>query len=142
VKCPYCGNECECDEVDIGVGMAQVGPYHCDDCHAFQIDPCEDRSKLSEEEQQSGWYKGMKSVDYVDSTFDDTNDIENAIKHCSEVANSCSGSCSNEHFDLARWLSELLYLRSKNKSHEPGDAILVASCQCCGAALDVMYGER
>lgn len=32
-KCPKCGGEMECDEVDNGVGMQQVGPYGCPACH-------------------------------------------------------------------------------------------------------------
>lgn len=30
-RCPECGAECICDEVDIGVGMQQ-GPPYCPDC--------------------------------------------------------------------------------------------------------------
>jgi hypothetical protein len=38
-KCPYCGEECEADWVDVGVGMVQCGPYHCDNCGASEIGP-------------------------------------------------------------------------------------------------------
>lgn len=38
-KCPYCETECEADWVDVGVGMVQCGPYHCENCHASQIGP-------------------------------------------------------------------------------------------------------
>lgn len=37
-SCPYCGAECECDWVDVGVGLVQCGPYHCD-CGASEIGP-------------------------------------------------------------------------------------------------------
>ncbi len=32
MKCPECGEECTCDEVDIGVGSQQCGPYGCENC--------------------------------------------------------------------------------------------------------------
>ncbi|KMM51651.1 hypothetical protein ACH95_23335 [Bacillus glycinifermentans] len=38
-KCPYCGEECEADFVDNGVGMVQCGPYHCYNCGASEIGP-------------------------------------------------------------------------------------------------------
>jgi hypothetical protein len=37
--CPYCGEECEAEFVDIGVGMQQVTPYECHKCHAYQAGP-------------------------------------------------------------------------------------------------------
>lgn len=27
VPCPYCGTPCECDMVDVGVGLVQCGPF-------------------------------------------------------------------------------------------------------------------
>lgn len=38
-KCPYCGDECNADFVDNGVGMVQCGPYHCFSCGASEIGP-------------------------------------------------------------------------------------------------------
>lgn len=35
MNCPNCGGECECDEVDIGVGVLH-GPYGCPACHWSQ----------------------------------------------------------------------------------------------------------
>lgn len=62
--CPYCGDQgCEADFVDIGIGMQQCGPYHCDKCGATEIGPeyskIEDR--LSDEEKRVGWYKADNS---------------------------------------------------------------------------------
>lgn len=33
--------------------------------------------------------------------------LDEAIKHCLEVSKECSGQCSIDHFQLAKWLSEL-----------------------------------
>jgi hypothetical protein len=55
-KCPYCGAHCRADFVDIGVGMQQCGPYHCDNCGASEIGPFDDERVLTEAEKKSGWY--------------------------------------------------------------------------------------
>jgi hypothetical protein len=59
VICPYCGSKnVQCDEVDIGVGMQQCGPYGCDECHAVEISPQlseSERAALTEEERRTGW---------------------------------------------------------------------------------------
>jgi hypothetical protein len=41
--------------------------------------------------------------------------IEEAIKHCEDVANSKCNECGKEHQQLAIWLQELIYLREKEK---------------------------
>lgn len=55
--CPYCGSECLADFADVGVGMVQCGPFHCENCHASQIGPYDEPRELSEREQKTGWYK-------------------------------------------------------------------------------------
>lgn len=41
--------------------------------------------------------------------------LEEAIKHCEEVANSCNNKdCALDHKQLAEWLKELKSLKSKN----------------------------
>lgn len=55
--CPYCGAECEADWVDVGVGMVQCGPYHCEECGASEIGP-EGSAGRSDEEKKTGWYRG------------------------------------------------------------------------------------
>lgn len=55
--CPYCGAMCEADFVNIGVGMQQCGPYHCEECGASEIGP-EGSEGRSAEEKKTGWYKG------------------------------------------------------------------------------------
>lgn len=57
--CPYCGSPCDADWVDVGVGHVQCGPYHCENCHAYEIGPEweEVEHRLSEEEKETGWYK-------------------------------------------------------------------------------------
>lgn len=55
-NCPYCQTVCRADFVDIGVGMQQCGPYHCDNCLASEIGPYDEERPLSEEEERTGWY--------------------------------------------------------------------------------------
>ena len=38
-ECPYCKSEMEADWVDVGIGMQQCGPYHCESCNASEIGP-------------------------------------------------------------------------------------------------------
>lgn len=53
--CPYCGEQCEADWCDVGVGMIQSGPYHCTSCLAVERGPFdEDREDYDE---NTGWYK-------------------------------------------------------------------------------------
>ena len=58
--CPFCGSQDLCaDFVDIEVGMEQVTPYQCMECHAEQMNPyLEDDKNASEEEKQARWWKG------------------------------------------------------------------------------------
>jgi hypothetical protein len=56
VKCPYCGEECLADFVDIGVGMIQCGPYWCTACHASEIGPHDEIRPITEIEIETGWY--------------------------------------------------------------------------------------
>lgn len=37
--CPNCGKIAEADFVDIGVGMQQSGPFHCDECEWLESSP-------------------------------------------------------------------------------------------------------
>jgi hypothetical protein len=58
-SCPYCGNEADADFMDNGVGMERVGPWGCDKCHAYELDPfLQDVSKATPEEKERGWWKG------------------------------------------------------------------------------------
>lgn len=41
--------------------------------------------------------------------------LDEAIKHCEEVANSCDNTeCAIDHKQLAEWLRELKELKGKN----------------------------
>ena len=51
-NCPYCGTECHADFCDVGVGMTQVGPYHCNNCGASQCGPYDDK----EPDPKTGWF--------------------------------------------------------------------------------------
>lgn len=57
VPCPYCELPCRADFVDIGVGMQQCGPYHCEHCGASEIGPFDKERELTEDEQRTGWYR-------------------------------------------------------------------------------------
>lgn len=39
MKCPKCGQELQCDMVDIGVGEIQCGPYVCEPCDWVEDSP-------------------------------------------------------------------------------------------------------
>jgi hypothetical protein len=50
--CPYCGDPCDAQFVDIGVGMQQVSPYQCE-CGAVEAGPFDSRKDVDE---NTGWY--------------------------------------------------------------------------------------
>lgn len=54
--CPYCGETCEADWCDIGIGVVQCGPYHCISCGASEIGPNDKERDLTERERKAGWY--------------------------------------------------------------------------------------
>jgi hypothetical protein len=54
--CPYCQTICRADFVDIGVGMTQCGPYHCDECGASEVGGYDDPRPLNSDEERTGWY--------------------------------------------------------------------------------------
>lgn len=54
-RCPYCRSLCCADFVDIGVGMQQCGPFHCEACGASEIGPHDDERPLSAIEHKTGW---------------------------------------------------------------------------------------
>ena len=70
--CPYCTFPMDADWVDIGVGMQQCGPYHCEECHASEIGPeagrygadgkwIQNDLNLDADEKKTGFYKGRIS---------------------------------------------------------------------------------
>ncbi|HGM5832557.1 TPA: hypothetical protein ACKP36_000930 [Serratia marcescens] len=60
--CPYCGNgNCLADFVDVGVGMVQCGPYHCESCGASEVSYL-DKRILTEAEKKTGWYEPGSAV--------------------------------------------------------------------------------
>jgi MinD superfamily P-loop ATPase len=62
-NCPYCGQECSAEFVDIGVGMQQVTPFACEGCHAVQIGPYDEERPLTEQEIKTGWYEPQAGED-------------------------------------------------------------------------------
>lgn len=54
--CPYCGEPCHCDTVDVGVGLVQCGPYHCDACFASECGPYDSESDQARRDPKTGWY--------------------------------------------------------------------------------------
>ena len=55
--CPYCGADCEADWCDVGVGMVQAGPYHCENCHASEAGSFEDFEAREDYDPSFGWYR-------------------------------------------------------------------------------------
>ena len=55
-RCPYCNALCCADFVDVGVGMIQCGPFHCEACGASEIGPHDEPRPLTKAEQDAGWY--------------------------------------------------------------------------------------
>lgn len=58
-SCPYCGfDKCSAEYVDVGVAMAQVTPFGCEACHAYEIGPYDKiERKLTPDEKRTGWYE-------------------------------------------------------------------------------------
>lgn len=54
--CPYCTTVCHADFVDVGVGMVQCGPYHCEGCGASEQGAYDAERELTEDEKRTGWY--------------------------------------------------------------------------------------
>lgn len=53
-RCPYCRAICDCDLVDVGVGLVQCGPYHCDNCGASEAGSSpEDLARM---DRKTGWF--------------------------------------------------------------------------------------
>jgi hypothetical protein len=55
--CPYCGAGCHAEFVDVGVGMAQCGPYRCENCHAYELKDGYngDSATWTDKERETGW---------------------------------------------------------------------------------------
>lgn len=64
--CPYCGESCDADFVDVGVGFVQCGPFHCEGCGASEIGP-EGSAGRSEIERKTGWYSGGAVSPYANT---------------------------------------------------------------------------
>lgn len=56
-NCPYCNATCCADFVDVGVGMVQCGPYHCEACGASEIGPHDSEHEWTVREKKTGWYE-------------------------------------------------------------------------------------
>lgn len=56
-NCPFCGKGCEADWVDVGVGMIQAGPYHCESCRASEVGPYDKTEGRYDIDHRFGWYK-------------------------------------------------------------------------------------
>ena len=72
MPCPYCQFPMEADWVDVGVGMVQCGPYHCENCNASQIGSesgqydengkwQQNELNLDADEKRTGFYKNRIS---------------------------------------------------------------------------------
>jgi hypothetical protein len=56
-ECPYCGAECHAEFCDVGVGMQQIAPYACHECHAYQAGPYDKPQEHKGYDQSTGWYQ-------------------------------------------------------------------------------------
>ncbi len=83
--CPYCGTLCDADWVDVGVGLVQCGPYHCD-CGASEIGPHDTPRQLTEAEADTGWYEPGEppgsSANVVDGKIVDWKTAQEVYKAC------------------------------------------------------------
>lgn len=61
MTCPYCGESCQADWVDVEVGLIQCGPFFCDNCFACQIGPYDKNFILTDKEKKYGWYEPGRS---------------------------------------------------------------------------------
>lgn len=59
IPCPYCTSPCHADFVDVGVGMVQCGPYHCEECGASEIGP---ELQYEEKKDGNGHYAGIGEI--------------------------------------------------------------------------------
>jgi hypothetical protein len=56
-QCPYCGEQCEAQFTDVGVGYEQTGPYRCNLCYAVEMGPFDEPEReLTAEETRLRWY--------------------------------------------------------------------------------------
>ena len=64
--CPYCGSDCEADWCDVGIGMAQVGPYVCMACMASEASAYSDDWKARKDyDPATGWYRPGSPLDVL-----------------------------------------------------------------------------
>ena len=72
-QCPYCKANCDADFVDVGIGYQQCGPYHCDNCEASEIGPCDEERELTPDEERTWWYapgsKPGSSANVIEGRF-------------------------------------------------------------------------
>lgn len=68
-NCPYCGNTCYADFVDVGVGFVQCAPYFCEHCGASEIGAYDEPRTLTAEEEKTRWYRPDSPVSDKANTF-------------------------------------------------------------------------
>lgn len=55
-RCPFCKAMCCADFVDVGIGLVQCGPFHCEACGGSEIGPHDEPRQLTAQEESAGWY--------------------------------------------------------------------------------------
>lgn len=82
--CPYCGEPCECDTVDVGVGLVQCGPYHCDACLASECGPYDSENDQARRNPKTGWYPPASppgsSANVLDGKIVSASDMKSAYR--------------------------------------------------------------
>ncbi|WP_301171055.1 hypothetical protein [Brevibacillus nitrificans] len=103
--CPYCGTTCEADWVDVGVGMVQCGPYHCESCHASEIGP--EYFDCSEYDNEKGRYVFKEGHPFSDKEIE-TGWYDPESKKISPYANTVNGQLVNHETAKAAYRMGLL----------------------------------
>jgi hypothetical protein len=84
MDCPFCGDSCDAEYVDVGVGQQQVTPFYCYTCQASEVSSYQDMSELSELERFVGWHQGtLPPQDELRQWFKEHLELQEEIK-CSK----------------------------------------------------------
>jgi hypothetical protein len=79
LDCPYCGEKCDAEWCDVGVGYVQMAPYHCMACHATEIGTYDTPRELTEKEKQTGWYEPGRPSEHVSTINGEVVQLDTAM---------------------------------------------------------------
>lgn len=78
--CPYCGDMCDADWCDVGVGMQQVGPYYCHSCGASEASAHGEPESRQDYDAKTGWYRPGSPIDDLANNDEARNDEAMKLK--------------------------------------------------------------